>query len=90
MSTSPAARSLPVTGDGTPLCQLDEWRDHPHAWVKLWKHHSAQHVADRLNEVAVERGESFLDPLRRSALLGVVLPQAHRDLAEATAPSTTP
>ena len=51
---------LPVTGDGTPLCQLDGWRDHPHAWVKLWKHHSAQPVADRLNEVATERGESFL------------------------------
>jgi L-ribulokinase len=51
---------LPVTEDGTPLCQLDEWRDHPHAWVKLWKHHSAQPIADRLNQVAVERGESFL------------------------------
>ncbi|MGA3216062.1 MAG: ribulokinase [Acidimicrobiales bacterium] len=51
---------LPVTGDGTPLCDLDEWRDRPHAWVKLWKHHSAQPIADRLNEVAVERGESFL------------------------------
>ena len=32
----------------------------PHAWVKLWKHHSAQPVADRLNEIAIERGESFL------------------------------
>ena len=51
---------LPVTEEGTPLCQLDEWRDHPHAWVKLWKHHSAQPVADRLNAVATERGESFL------------------------------
>ena len=51
---------LPVTGDGTPLCQLEEWRHHLHAWVKLWKHHSAQPVADRLNEVAVDRNESFL------------------------------
>ncbi|MGA3352909.1 MAG: ribulokinase [Acidimicrobiales bacterium] len=51
---------LPVTEDGTPLCQLELWRDRPHAWVKLWKHHSAQPVADRLNEVAIERAESFL------------------------------
>ena len=51
---------LPVTEDGTPLCQVDGWSDRPHAWVKLWKHHSAQPVADRLNEVALERGESFL------------------------------
>jgi len=51
---------LPVTEDGTPLCQLARWQDHPHAWVKLWKHHSAQPVADRLNAVAIERNESFL------------------------------
>ena len=51
---------LPVTGDGTPLCEMEQWRDRPHAWVKLWKHHAAQPVADRLNEVALERGEPFL------------------------------
>ena len=51
---------LPTTADGTPLCELEMWRDHPHAWVKLWKHHSAQPVADRLTEVAIERGEQFL------------------------------
>jgi L-ribulokinase len=51
---------LPVTDGGVPLCTLPAWRDRPHAWPKLWKHHSAQHVADRLNEVATERGEPFL------------------------------
>jgi L-ribulokinase len=52
---------LPVTGDGTPLCTLDEYRERRHAWPKLWKHHAAQPVADRLNEVALERGEPFLE-----------------------------
>ena len=51
---------LPVTANGTPLCCLDEWRSRPHAWPKLWKHHAAQYVADRLNEVAHERGEPFI------------------------------
>ncbi len=51
---------LPVRADGTPLCTEERWRSHPHAWPKLWKHHSAQPVADRLNEVADERGEAFL------------------------------
>ena len=55
-----ACTVLPVTADGTPLCQLDTFRDHAHAWVKLWKHHSAQPIADRLNEVAIERHEPFL------------------------------
>ncbi len=52
---------LPVTSDGVPLCTLEQWRERRHAWPKLWKHHAAQPVADRLNEVALERGDAFLD-----------------------------
>src|SRR5207344_2918555 len=51
---------LPVTDDGQPLCHTERWRGHRHAWPKLWKHHAAQPVADRLNEVALEREEPFL------------------------------
>jgi L-ribulokinase len=51
---------LPVDGGGTPLCKHENWRARPHAWPKLWKHHAAQPVADRLNEVALGRGEQFL------------------------------
>ncbi|MGI9184139.1 MAG: ribulokinase, partial [Solirubrobacteraceae bacterium] len=51
---------LPVDGDGDPLCRLQRWRGRRHAWPKLWKHHAAQPVADRLTEVALERGEDFL------------------------------
>ena len=51
---------LPVTGDGTPLMAQERWRGRRHAWPKLWKHHAAQPVADRLNEVAAERAEPFL------------------------------
>jgi L-ribulokinase len=51
---------LPVDADGTPLCKFPHFRSHKHAWPKLWKHHAAQRVADRLNEVALERGEGWL------------------------------
>ncbi|HEX2911512.1 MAG TPA: ribulokinase [Chloroflexia bacterium] len=54
-----ACTMLPAKEDGTPLCFLPEYRDNPHAWVKLWKHHAAQPEADRINEVAAERGESW-------------------------------
>ena len=56
-----ACTMLPVRGDGTPLCMLPEFRHKPHAWVKLWKHHAAQPEADRINETARRRGESWLD-----------------------------
>ncbi|HIE04623.1 MAG TPA: ribulokinase [Candidatus Latescibacteria bacterium] len=51
---------LPTLEDGTPLCFLEEFKDEPHAWVKLWKHHAAQPEADELNRIAMERGENFL------------------------------
>lgn len=56
-----ACTMLPVRSDGVPLCQLPEYRDQPHAWVKLWKHHAAQPEADRINQVAAARGEPWLD-----------------------------
>ena len=42
-----ACTMVPTTADGTPLCELPEFEGSPHAYVKLWKHHSAQPQADR-------------------------------------------
>ena len=55
-----ACTILPAKKDGTPLCFLDEYKDEPHAYVKLWKHHAAQHLANKLNEIAEERNEPWL------------------------------
>ena len=55
-----ACTMLPTTADGVPLSQLPEFRREPHAWVKLWKHHAAQPEADRINEAAEARRESWL------------------------------
>lgn len=51
---------LPVKKDGTPLMNLPQFHDNPHAWVKLWKHHAAQGQADRLNAIARKRKEKWL------------------------------
>jgi L-ribulokinase len=55
-----ACTMVPVRSDGTPLCELDEFADRPHAYAKLWRHHSPQPQADRINAVAAARGESWL------------------------------
>jgi L-ribulokinase len=52
---------LPVNQEGVPLCTLEQWQARRQAWPKLWKHHAAQPIADRLNDVALERGEEFLE-----------------------------
>ena len=36
------------------------FRERPHAYPKLWKHHAAQEQADRINALAEERGEPWL------------------------------
>lgn len=55
-----ACTMIPVLEDGTPLCQLPEFKNNPHAYVKLWKHHAAQPHADRINQLARERNEKWL------------------------------
>ncbi|MEN3337883.1 MAG: L-ribulokinase [Acidobacteriota bacterium] len=51
---------LPAAGDGTPLCELEAFSAHRHAWPKLWKHHGAQKQADRITAIAAERREPWL------------------------------
>jgi len=55
-----ACTVLPTLADGTPLCQLPELADRPHAYPKLWKHHAAQPHADRINALAHQRGEPWI------------------------------
>ncbi len=56
-----ACTMMPTKQDGTPLCSIPEWRDEPHTWVKLWKHHAAQPEANQLNEIARKQGYTFID-----------------------------
>lgn len=55
-----ACTMLPVDESGLPLCFRPELKDHPHSWVKLWKHHAAQPHANKINAIAAQRGEKFL------------------------------
>jgi L-ribulokinase len=55
-----ACTMLPVDASLTPLCWRDEFRNEPHAHVKLWKHHGAVAEAETINRVARELGEPWL------------------------------
>ena len=52
---------LPTRADGTPSPSSRRSASKPHAWVKLWKHHAAQPEANRINEIARETGQAWLD-----------------------------
>lgn len=55
-----ASTLMPVYSDGTPLCLTERYKNTPHAYVKLWKHHAAQPYANRMTDLARERGEGWL------------------------------
>jgi L-ribulokinase len=55
-----ACTVLPTLADGTPLCRVPALADRPHAYPKLWKHHAAQPQAERITDLAHERGEPWI------------------------------
>jgi L-ribulokinase len=52
---------LPCACDGTPLHLTPPFDQIALAWPKLWKHHGAKAETDRINQVARERNELWLD-----------------------------
>ncbi|MCL1795315.1 MAG: ribulokinase [Clostridia bacterium] len=78
-----ACTLLPCLADGTPLCFLPAYRNNPHAYIKLWKHHAAQGQADRLNEIAEARGETFLARYGGKISSEWVIPKIWQTLEEA-------
>lgn len=67
---------MPVNGEGTPLCLLPEWAVHPHAYVKLWKHHGGDPQARRMFKAARERNEPWLDSCGGGIACELLLPKA--------------
>lgn len=79
-----ASTVLPLRG-GKPLCMEPEFENHPHAWVKLWKHHGAKPQAERIQQVCEEQGLAYPDwyggVISQECLLAKVLETFFRDRA---------
>ncbi len=57
---STASTVLALDENYMPLCLRPEFKNNPHSWIKMWKHHSPQEQADRINEIAGRLNEPFL------------------------------
>lgn len=55
-----ASTPLPARDDGTPLSRLTPHRSSRHAYARLWKDHSSQPWASRLNTIWAERAPELL------------------------------
>lgn len=62
--------------EGNALCEQEKFKNNPHAYIKLWKHHGAQDQADRLVAAAEERGEEWLERYGGVLSSELLLPKA--------------
>jgi len=60
---------LPALRNGTPLCQVDALAREKFSWPKLWKHHGAHSQTEKINRLARERKEPWLD--RYGGIIGL-------------------
>ncbi len=43
---------MPIDEEGNVLCMSDKYKNNPHSWVKLWKHHGAESYAKEMEGYA--------------------------------------
>ena len=56
-----ASTVLPIDKNGVPLCENEKYKDEPHAYVKLWKHHAAEAESVEITELAKKRGDGWIN-----------------------------
>lgn len=56
-----ASTVIPLDKDFRPLSMHLEFANRPHAWTKLWKHHSAEKQARHLTEICRKQELPYLD-----------------------------
>lgn len=78
-----SATVIAANKDGKPLCEFDEFKNNPHAYAKLWKHHGASEQAERCIAVAEERGEKWLGRYGGRISSEIVIPKALETLEKA-------
>lgn len=55
-----ASTVIPVDAAYRPLCENPRFAGRPHAWCKLWKHHSAAPQAEALTRICREQRRPYL------------------------------
>ncbi len=74
---------LPVDKDCRPLCEYPEYKNEPHAYVKLWKHHGAEKYLDKINAAVATHGGDMLDCCGGVMASEFMIPKLYETFAEA-------
>jgi L-ribulokinase len=74
---------LPVKADGTPLCALHEFKNNPHAYIKVTRHRSAVRQAEKIASAAKQYNEPWAESGSNCASPEWILPKVLEILDEA-------
>ena len=74
---------FPIDKDFTPLCLLDEYRSEPHAYAKLWKHHTSERYAKAVEDASLAYDPEILSVTGNRMTSEFLIPKLYEVLCEA-------
>ena len=74
---------LPVNEDYVPLCFFDEYKNEPHAYAKIWKHHTNEKYAQEIEQIALKLDPSILSVTGGRMTSEFLIPKLYEALCEA-------
>lgn len=74
---------LPVNKDMTPLCMLEKYKNEPHAYAKLWKHHAKEKYAEKIEAIAHKYIPELLDVTGEKMTSEFLIPKLYEIYIEA-------
>ena len=74
---------LPVNKDFTPLCMLEQYKNEPHAYAKIWKHHASEQYAKKIEQIALDYDSSILSVTGGKMTSEFLIPKLYETFCEA-------
>lgn len=73
---------LPVNRDFLPLCLTEKYKSSPHAYAKLWKHHTSEKYAKAVSEAILSRDSSILSVTGNKMTSEFLIPKLYEIFCE--------
>ncbi|MBE6533898.1 MAG: ribulokinase [Ruminococcaceae bacterium] len=74
---------LPISKDFTPLCLLEKYKNEPHAYAKIWKHHASEKYAKAIENAALSYDKSILSVTGEKMTGEFLIPKLYETFCEA-------
>ena len=73
---------LPINEDFIPMCMLEKYKNNPHAYVKLWKHHAKEEYTQKILAIAKEYDQTLLSVSGNTLTSEFLIPKLYETFYE--------